>query len=422
MNKYISLFLLIFFGMFICVPAAAQPLNDIQGHWAEGHIKQLSAASVLGGYPDGSFRPDAPMTREEFVGCLVRVMKMPVTGSVLPSYRDVGSDAWSYPVIETAVMAGVLVPGESVNSRLRPREPIPRAEAAQMIVRALNIPVQSTITGYDDGVNIPDSYRGYIRATRDYGLMSGYPDGTFRPWNPVTRAEASVIMMRLLYETGKGKGMVTICYDHGSASVYENAFPLHLKYSYPGVNFVIPPHVGAKDMVNLEQLKEMEAHGWETGSHSKNHLHFKDLRDREIRDQLEQSKEWLRQNGLGHASFAYPFWFDTDPYPVVSEYYDSAVTSFGKLLNITPANKYKLERFMYDDGLKNDLVIDLLDETVVKGGWLILYTHSVAEGNQAGANHGVNQQRLQFLFEEIKKRGLKVVTISEGMNYACYQH
>jgi len=250
--------------------------------------------------------------------------------------------------------------------------------------------------------------------------MSGYPDGTFRPWNPVTRAEASVILMRLIYETGKGKGMVTICYDHGSTSIFDNAYPLHREYNYPGVNYVLSPHVGATGMLNLEQLREMEGVGWETGSHSKNHLHFKDLRDREIRDQLELSKEWLQENGLGHDSFAYPFWFDTDPYPIVSEYYESAVTSFGKVINKPPANRYKLERFMFDGGLKDSLIINLLDETVVKGGWLILYTHSVVEGNQAAANHGINQQRLQFLFEEIKKRGLKVVTVSEGMNYACY--
>ncbi len=419
--KRFTWLLIIFFGVLLCVPAAeAQTLNDIQGHWAEGHIKQLETASVIGGYPDGSFRPEANMTREEFIKCLVQVLKIPVSGPVQPSYQDVSSDTWSYPAIETAVAAGILVPGESVNGMLRAGEPIPRAEVATLIIRALKIPVQSTATGYDDGVNIPASFRGYIRASKDHGLMSGYPDGTFRPWNPVTRAEAAVILVRLIYESGKGKGMVTICYDHGAASVFENAFPLHQQYNYPGVNYVLPPHVGAKGMVNLEQLREMEGAGWETGSHSKNHLHFKDLRDREIRDQLGLSKEWLQKNELGYASFAYPFWFDTDPYPVVSEYYESAVTCFGKVVNIPPANRYKLERFMFDGGFNDTSINDLLDKTVVKGGWLIFYTHSVAKDNQAAANHGINQQKLQYLFEEIKKRGLKVVTISEGVNYACY--
>lgn len=413
--------LLIVAGIILYAPVAqAQTLYDINGHWAEGHIRQLAAASVIGGYPDGSFRPDAEMTREEFIKCLVQVLKIPVSGQVKQSYLDVDRNTWSYPFVETAVMANILLPGESVDGMLRPREPVTRAEVARMVVRALKIPVQSSITGYDDGINIPVSWRGYIGAVREHGLMSGYPDGTFRPWNPVTRAEAAVILVRVIYESGKGKGMVTICYDHGDASVFENAFPLHQQYNYPGVNYVVPPQVGAKGRVSVEQLKQMEDAGWETGSHSKNHLHFKDLRDREIRDQLGLSKEWLQENGLGHASFAYPFWFDTDPYPVVSEYYESAVTCFGKVINIPPANRYKLERIMFDAGLKDSEVIDLLDETVVKGGWLILYTHSVASGNQAAGNHGINQQRLKNLFEEIKKRGLRVVTVSEGVNYACY--
>lgn len=421
MKKLTWLLLLIVVWLLVCIPTAvAQPLNDIQGHWAEGYIRQLATASVIGGYPDGSFRPQANMTREEFIKCLVQVLKISGYGQVQPSYLDVDSNAWSYPAIETAVAAGILKPEESVNGMLRAGEPIPRAEVATLIVRALKIPVQSTIAGYDDGVNIPASLRGYIRASKDHGLMSGYPDGTFRPWNPVTRAEASVILVRLIYESGKGKGMVTICYDHGDASVYENAFPLHQQYNHPGVNYVLPAHVGRRGMVTVEQLREMEEAGWETGSHSKNHLHFKDLRDREIREQLEFPIEWLQEHALGYTSFAYPFWFDTDPYPVVSEYHESAVTSFGKVVNMPPANRYKLERFMFDDGLKDNLIKDLLDEAVVKGGWLILYTHAVAEDNQPTVNHGINQHRLEFLFEEIKKRGLKVVTVSEGVNYACY--
>ena len=399
----------------------AKPLNDISGHWAGDYINRLADSSIMGGYPDGSFRPDANMTREEFIKCLIVALNFPINSSVEPSYADIGKTSWSYPYIETAVVAGILVPKEAVNGMLRPQEPIPRVEVAKLAVRALSLPVKSDYTGYDDGINIPSSYRGYVGVVKERHLMSGYPDGTFRAWNPVTRAEACVILVRLIYEAGKGAGLVTICYDHNPASIFDKAFPLHQSYGYPGVNYVLPPHVGNRGMMTVAQLKEMEQAGWETGSHSKNHLHFKDLRDREIRQQLYLSKEWLQENGLQNASFAYPFWFDTDPYPVVGEYYETAVKCFGKSINEAPINRYDLERIMFDDGLSNDEMTNLLEQAVIAGGWVIFYTHSVEVANQPPANHGINQHRLEHLLQEIEKRGLAVVTISEGVKLKCIE-
>ncbi|KAF1085941.1 Endoglucanase precursor [Sporotomaculum syntrophicum] len=409
-----------FFCVFMFVfTVSAKPLSDISGHWAEDYINQLAGSSIMGGYPDGSFRPDANVTREEFVKCLIVALNIPINSSAKSSYADVYRTSWSYPYIETAVAAGILVPEEAVNGMLRPQEPIPRVEVAKLAVRALGLPIKSNYAGYDDGINIPSSYRGYVGVVKERHLMSGYPDGTFRAWNPVTRAEACVILIRLIYDAGKGAGLVTICYDHNQASIFDNAYPLHQKYGYPGVNYVIPPRVGDRGMMTLEQLRELERAGWETGSHSKNHLDFRVLKEREIRQQLYLSKDWLQENGLQYASFAYPFWFDTDPYPVVGEYYKSAVTCFGKSINTAPINRYKLERFMLDEGLSNDEMTDLLDQAVITGGWVIFYTHSVEVANQIPANHGTNQQRLEYLFQEIKKRGLTVVTISEGVKLKC---
>ncbi len=409
---------------FLCVfmfvsTVFAKPLSDISGNWAEDYINHLVDSSIMSGYPDGSFRPDASVTREEFIKCLIEALNISINSSVKSSYVDVFNSSWSHPYIETAVVSGILVPEEAVNGMLRPQEPIPRVEVAKLAVRALGHPIKSDYTGYDDGINIPSSYRGYVGVAKERHLMSGYPDGTFRAWNPVTRAEACVILVRLIYDAGKGAGLVTICYDHNQASIFDNAYPLHQSYGYPGVNYVLPPRVGDREMMTLAQLRELEQAGWETGSHSKNHLNFTDLRDREIREQLYLSKERLQENGLQYASFAYPFWFDTDPYPVVGEYYESAVKCFGKNINTEPINRYNLERVMLDEGLSNGEMTSLLDQAVITGGWVIFYTHSVEVANQRPANHGINQQRLEYLFQEIEKRGLIFVTISEGVKLKC---
>lgn len=392
----------------------AQSFHDIQDHWAESYISQLSDADVIRGYPDGTFKPEGNITRAEFTKAMVLSRGLPLKPTVNPTFTDVGADHWCYPYVESAIAAGMIVPGEYVQTAFIPDEPITRVEAAIFLSRSLGLTEGSGFTGFDDGSQIPVEFRGYIRAVKERGLIAGYPDGTFRPWNPISRAEASTILVRYMYEQGKGKGLVTISYDHQFSSVYENAFPLHKAYGYPGVNYVCTSSVGAEGAMTVKQLKEMEETGWETASHSANHLHFKDLDEKGIRDQLERSKQWLKQYGLTGENFAYPFRFAGAPNPLVREYYNSGATSYDKQINVKPFHAYKLSRY-YLQKPSEEEIKEVLDQTVAEGGWAIFYTHNVYQGSQTPDDKSINQDTLQFLFDEIAKRNIQVVTVKQGL-------
>lgn len=394
--------------------AFAGSFTDIQEHWARGYIGQLAEVKVISGYPDGSFRPEGNISRSEFIKMLVVSSGLPLKPTANPSFTDVLPDCWHYPYIETAVAAGVAVPGEYVGLAFEPDKPITRVETAMFLARSLGLGEESTYTGFDDGYRIPNRFRGYVRAAKERGLVSGYPDGTFRPWNPITRAEASTILVRFMYEQGKGKGLVTVSYDHQLPSVYENAFPIHQAYGFPGVNYITTASIGAEGNMTLKQLQEMEAAGWETASHSANHLHFKDLGTADIRNQLERSQQWLRLQGLTGENFAYPFRI-LSPHPLVKEYYNSGATSYDKEINFRPINPYKLNRY-YLQSPGREEILAVLDKTVSEGGWVVFYTHNVYKGSQKPDSKSINQEQLEFLLAEAARRKIQVVTVKQGLN------
>ena len=109
---------------------------------------------------------------------------------------------WAHAQIAEAVQRGILVVSEYPNG-LKPDGSILRSEAAAMMVRALGMSPDNTATTFNDQDQIAKSeYSGYIKAASDAGLMNGYPDGTFRPFQGVTRAEACVMLSNLVTKLG----------------------------------------------------------------------------------------------------------------------------------------------------------------------------------------------------------------------------
>ncbi len=76
--------------------------TDIQGHWAEPAIVQAQAAGIIGGYEDGMFRPDRPLTRAEAVTILNKVLGRQDDRLPKPLYSDVSAAHWAYGAIQAA--------------------------------------------------------------------------------------------------------------------------------------------------------------------------------------------------------------------------------------------------------------------------------------------------------------------------------
>ena len=117
------------------LPLQHGTFNDVkQTHWASEYIGAMEAAGILSGYNDGSFRPNASLSREEMATLIVRAYNL--TGESPVQFSDVKKDSWSYDYIETLV-ANKIVTGFP-DGTFHPKEPIKRAEFAVMMSKLLN--------------------------------------------------------------------------------------------------------------------------------------------------------------------------------------------------------------------------------------------------------------------------------------------
>ncbi|HHT46590.1 MAG TPA: S-layer homology domain-containing protein, partial [Firmicutes bacterium] len=186
MVVFMLLSLLLPLGVF----AAGQ--SDIEGHWAEQQIVEWQEKGLAGGYPDGTFRPDDPVSRAEFVVFVNRAFEIPAVsdGAV---FSDVPETSWFYKAVSSAVEAGIV--SGYPDGTFRPQDTITRQEAAVVLFRLLAPGAGDAGTYKDSGV-ISDWAEGAVKAISAAGIMSGYPDGTFRPQNSITRAETIVTLER----------------------------------------------------------------------------------------------------------------------------------------------------------------------------------------------------------------------------------
>ncbi len=180
--------------------------NDISGHWAEEVITKWQENGKLNGYIDGSFQPDKIITRAEFLRLLNNTTQTSFTSYADTTFSDVNKNDWFYADVTQAVDKKVTT-GFS-DGTFRPNEPITRAEASMMMYKAEQLEQNETATNrFTD--NIPVWAKGAIGAVVDAGYLSGYQDGTFGADKGMTRAEAISALERMTQQQNKTNELAT---------------------------------------------------------------------------------------------------------------------------------------------------------------------------------------------------------------------
>ncbi|MBT9260074.1 MAG: S-layer homology domain-containing protein [Clostridiales bacterium] len=169
---------------------------DMERHWAKDQVRQAVELGIIMGYPDGTFRPDRPVTWAEFIRMTVRAFHLPVPEGA-PTRFDVPQDFWAREDIAAAEAAGLLA-GETPLWN----EPIPRLAMVRILLRELqqlgySLPEGGPLPFTDTG-GLPLRDRERLSQASQLGLVKGYPDGRFRPEGASTRAEAVQVLLRAL--------------------------------------------------------------------------------------------------------------------------------------------------------------------------------------------------------------------------------
>ncbi|MBE7011212.1 MAG: S-layer homology domain-containing protein [Ruminococcaceae bacterium] len=170
--------------------------NDMDGYeWAKEQINALAKMEVITGKADGIFAPYDNVTRHDFVIMIVRGLDMDTGELIVEDFSDVDDSSYYAPFIKIAASTGTI--SGMGDGRFGVGEYITRQDVAVIIDRALKLS-NGNVQTFTDDIKIADYAKDSVYRCRQYGVISGYDDGSFRPNNFVTRAEAAVMIFNAL--------------------------------------------------------------------------------------------------------------------------------------------------------------------------------------------------------------------------------
>ncbi len=174
---------------------------DAQGTWYDDVASELASRMILNGREDGTFDGTANITRAEFAATLIRALGLPADGSC--DFYDVSNTAWCYGAVGKAAAYG-LIDGYDDGS-FAPNAAITRQEAMVMLQRAAEVAdftgQESTVTqlssAFTDTAQVSSWAQNAVAFTVSNGLIVG-SDGALRPQATITRAECAAAVLRFL--------------------------------------------------------------------------------------------------------------------------------------------------------------------------------------------------------------------------------
>lgn len=226
----------VFLAVYICfgvLPAGAAvtqntvSFTDLNGHWASCHITKITSLDMVNGYPDHTYRPDQKISRLEALALLLRAGGFGADAERLSSGKGTAANSgssgasasapprvpWGQQYVDLAAEKGFLYFDSGGDYDYS--GPVSRLETAKLVGHIMYLlpPAFGPDQIAEDDFNPGDGFAGdnifsdetlvrpgdisYIRAVSAAGVMSGYPDGTFRPFDSLSRAEIAVILSRL---------------------------------------------------------------------------------------------------------------------------------------------------------------------------------------------------------------------------------
>ncbi|MGO4108675.1 S-layer homology domain-containing protein [Paenibacillus sp. YAF4_2] len=182
---------------------------DVTNHWAKADINDLASRMVIQGVSADQFAPDRSVTRAEFTAILLRALGIhAVKDDAKVSFKDVRATAWYHDAVIQAVSYG-LITGYADGS-FHPNASISREEAIVMINRAsaMTSLVQASasetaglISQFSDNTSIDSWAHAAVASGAKQGIVKG-TKGKLLPQQPITRAESAVMMKRMLVAAG----------------------------------------------------------------------------------------------------------------------------------------------------------------------------------------------------------------------------
>ncbi|HJF33523.1 MAG TPA: S-layer homology domain-containing protein [Sporosarcina psychrophila] len=189
---WMTLTLLLLFAIIPSQVQASARFFDVDQHWAKKEIMYLSDRNIIGGYPDGTIKPNKAITRAQASAMLIKALNIPLTEDTSVQFKDVSKNSPSYKILATVNEKGIL---RGDNGFMRPGKITSRAQMAAILRRAFDLPLDKQATFVD----VTPAHWAYqdINGIAKQRIAGG-SDGKYMPANPVTRAQFSAFLVRAL--------------------------------------------------------------------------------------------------------------------------------------------------------------------------------------------------------------------------------
>lgn len=173
----------------------ADGFKDLQNaKWAEASIQKMVEKGYVGGFPDGTFRPSASISRAEFMAIINKMNNFTEEADV--EFKDVSKSHWAYNEIRKAVKAGYA--SGFPDGTFKPGAPVTREQAAAIISSLYEFENNANGVAIKDLSKISPWAADSVVKMLSNNIMSGYQDGSFGGKNPMNRAECIVVLDRVL--------------------------------------------------------------------------------------------------------------------------------------------------------------------------------------------------------------------------------
>ncbi|MFC4810812.1 S-layer homology domain-containing protein [Paenibacillus sp. GCM10023250] len=182
--------------------------DEDQLKWALEYIVRLASKGVFNGYEDGTFKPQQKITRIESIVAAVRLMGLKNQAesaaemSTKLNFKDADQLKKKYPwavgYVAVALEKDLF---SETEDQIQADKPATRLFAATLLVKALGLEAEAKAKSnsqlnFRDAGKIPAGSVGYVQVAIEKNLITGYQDNTFRPNQPVTRAELAALLDR----------------------------------------------------------------------------------------------------------------------------------------------------------------------------------------------------------------------------------
>jgi S-layer family protein len=178
-------------------------------YWAAQFIQELSQRGVIAGFPDGSFRPEEPVTRAQFAAMVNKAFQKAQQRQAI-RFVDVPSNYWAYSAIQQAYTIGFLsgYPG----NRFEPNQAIPRQQVLVSLANGLEYNASNNVEGtlqyFNDGYNIANYARSPIAAATENQIVVNYPNVKFlNPTATATRAQVAAFIYQALVSSNQASAI-----------------------------------------------------------------------------------------------------------------------------------------------------------------------------------------------------------------------